>query len=255
MKTQHLTFLAKHLDQLLNTGSYQDTSLNGIQVESRNSEVAKVAFAVDSGELVIEQAIKQKADLLIVHHGLLWGALERITGAFSRKLDLLLSHECSLYASHLPLDGHISLGNGAELARILELDQILPAFRYMGSDIGISAICPTPCTIDDLVLRSRNLHGAITPTIIRAGKADISRIGIVTGSGSFALHEAHRLGLDLLISGEPKQEAFHSAHELKINALFLGHYATETLGVLALKRHIEREFALETVFIDIPTGI
>jgi dinuclear metal center YbgI/SA1388 family protein len=255
MKTQDLSFLSKYLDQLLNSEDYKDTSLNGIQVESRKTHVAKVAFAVDAGELVIEQAIKHNADLLIVHHGLLWGSLQKISGAFARKIDLLMKHECSLYASHLPLDGHISLGNGAELARVLGLTQILPAFPYMGTTVGVIADCPTTCTIDDLVLRSRELHGAITPTIIRAGKAQISRVGLVTGAGSFALNEAQQLGLDLLISGEPKQEAFHTAHELKINALFLGHYATETLGVLALKRHIEREFDLETVFIDIPTGI
>jgi dinuclear metal center YbgI/SA1388 family protein len=255
MKTQQLNSLAIYLDRLLNSNNYQDSSLNGLQVESRQNSLAKVAFAVDSGEMVIEQAIAHKADLLVVHHGLLWGAVERICGAYARKLDLLLSNRCSLYASHLPLDGHATLGNGAELARVLGLTNITPAFPYRGLAIGVTAQSPQPCTIDTLVERSQELHGINTPTIIRAGKPNISNIGVVTGSGSFALHEAQRLGLDLLISGEPKQEAFHIAHELKINALFLGHYATETLGVLALKRHIEREFDLQTVFIDIPTGI
>jgi len=41
--------------------------------------------------------------------------------------------------------------------------------------------------------------------------------------------------------------------ELGINVIFGGHYATESLGVKALSRHLERKFDLETRFIACPT--
>lgn len=243
------------LNQLVPPDGYSDSSLNGLQLESPAREISSVSFAVDCGEQVVEQAIKNRSQLLVVHHGLLWGALSRMTGALARKLNLLFRNGCSLYASHLPLDGSLAVGNGAELARFLGLQQVSGAFPYKGGTIGVTARTLQPLTIDEVIARGSKLHGASAPYVIRAGSDMVSTVSIVTGSGAFGVDEAHRLGSDLFISGEPKQEVFHHAHELKINALFLGHYATETVGVLALKRELERQFGLTTYFIDIPTGI
>lgn len=250
-----LTEIVSFFDKLVPPDGYSDSSLNGLQLESRSREIRTISFAVDCGEQVIEQAIANRSELLVVHHGLLWGALSRMTGALARKLDLLFRNGCSLYASHLPLDGSLTVGNGAELARFLGLESIEGAFPYKGSTIGVTARAPQPLSIDELIRRGATLHGAHTPYVIRAGKTEIRTVSIVTGSGAFGIEEAARLGSDLFISGEPKQEVFHQAQELKISALFLGHYATETVGVLALKREVERQFSLATYFIDIPTGI
>jgi dinuclear metal center YbgI/SA1388 family protein len=247
--------LCATIDSWLNSSAYVDSSLNGLQVESPQTEIRFVACAVDSGEMVIQEACKRGAQLLIVHHGLLWGALDRITGPMGRKVSLLMHAGCSLYASHLPLDGNLELGNGAELARFLGFNDIQNAFRYQGAFIGVTVSAEPSTTIESIAERAATLHGAITPLVIRVNAAPIRKIGIVTGSGAFAVDEAYRLGLDLLVSGEAKQDVFHRAHELGVNCLFLGHYATETLGVLALSRRIERDFGLETTFIDIPTGI
>ncbi len=255
MKNSPLSAIVQYLDHLVPPTSHCDSSLNGLQVESPARDISKIAFAVDSGEMVIEAAISAGAQLLVVHHGLLWGALERITGPFARKISRLMTAGCSLYASHLPLDGSITVGNGAELARVLGFESIEPAFPYKGSPVGVTARLRSPASIDDLVQRARALKGFTEPYLVRAGSDSISSAAIVTGSGAFALDDAKKLGVDLFISGEPKQEVFHNAHELKMSALFLGHYATETVGVLALQREIERQFAISTEFIDIPTGI
>lgn len=255
MKSASLSSLITFLDHLVPPASHIDSSLNGLQIESPCAEISRVAFAVDSGEMVIEQSVREGAQLLVVHHGILWGALERVTGPLARKFKLLINGGCSLYASHLPLDGSMTVGNGAQLATILGFESIEPAFSYKGNTIGVVAALQAPATIDAIIERARALKGFTQPYIVRAGGTTVSRAAIVTGSGAFALDEAKKLGVDLFISGEPKQEVFHHAHELKINALFLGHYATETVGVLALQREIERQFGISTTFIDIPTGI
>jgi putative NIF3 family GTP cyclohydrolase 1 type 2 len=36
--------------------------------------------------------------------------------------------------------------------------------------------------------------------------------------------------------------------------IFAGHYASETVGVKALARHLERKFGLECRFLPAPTG-
>ena len=249
--------ICNFLNGLLEPEKYEDQALNGLQVQANSidSQVAKVAVAVDSGLSVIEETIATKADLLIVHHGLFWGKEQAITGPLYQKLKALLGTNCSLYASHLPLDGNPEVGNAFELARYLELEQLEPFMQYGNATIGCQGQLAKAKELSVVEAKLKKMPGAIEILKLPFGPKEISQIGIVTGSGSAAIPEAKALGLDLLISGEAKQEAYHNAKEHQVNCWFAGHYATETFGVLALKRLLENKFQLETCFIDEPTGI
>ena len=85
---------------------------------------------------------------------------------------------------------------------------------------------------------------------------DVPRaVGIVTGSGADALYQAEQNGIDTLITGEPRQFAYHFARERSLNVLFAGHYATETLGVRELGKALAGKFGMRELFLDHPTGI
>jgi dinuclear metal center YbgI/SA1388 family protein len=250
-----LNTITAFLNTLLSPQLFKDVALNGLQVESSTTEVKKVAVAVDSGLSVIEKAVEQKANLLVVHHGLFWGGASAITGALAKKIEALQKNGCSLYASHLPLDAHLEVGNGAEAARFFGLEELEGFCSYNGSLIGVRAVCNKPRSIDSFVTEAKKLTGARKPLVLPFGKEKIQTVGIVTGSGSFGVTAAADAGLDLYISGEPKHEVYHLAKELKMNAIFAGHYATETFGVRALGAKIEKQFALPIVFIDEASGI
>jgi putative NIF3 family GTP cyclohydrolase 1 type 2 len=42
---------------------------------------------------------------------------------------------------------------------------------------------------------------------------------------------------------------------MKVNLVFAGHYATETLGVKAVGQMLQKRFGISTEFIDHPTGL
>ena len=65
---------------------------------------------------------------------------------------------------------------------------------------------------------------------------------------------ATEAGVDVYLTGEMSHSAYHQAQELGLNVVFGGHYATETAGLKALADHLAREFGLETIFLDLPTG-
>jgi dinuclear metal center YbgI/SA1388 family protein len=252
----NLTSLVHFLDTLLKPAVFRDSALNGLQVESSKQNILKVATAVDAGLSVIEKAIQFGAHLLIVHHGLFWGGSYPITGALAKKIELLLSKGCSLYAAHLPLDAHLEVGNNAELARYMNLDQVTPYFEHDGQPIGVRASATPPRKRDDFIERGKAMLGALSqPLLLPFGKELINTVGIVTGSGSSAISACAEAGIDLLITGEAKQSAYHEAKERKQNVLFLGHYATETFGVRALGTLLKKRFEVEEIFIDEPTGI
>ena len=115
--------IARHLDAVLRTSEVPDYSgaMNGVQVE-HDGPVTRCAVAVDASLHTIDAAIASRANLLVVHHGLFWAGAQPLRGRVFQRLQRLVAHDVAVYASHLPLDLHPTLGNNAILARTLELD-------------------------------------------------------------------------------------------------------------------------------------
>ncbi len=249
--------IVDYLNLNLSISKFPDIALNGLQIESRNKDISKIAFSVDAGLSVMQAAINQGADLLITHHGILWGKQEALIGPLATKVDLCLRSELSLYSAHLPLDGHPTLGNAAQLAsQELECSEINIDFSHQGAPLGVVAQLRVSTPLTQIASKLARCEGALTPPLILPfGAKDIKSVGIVTGSGSAFIPEAARKGVDLFISGEPKQEAYHLSKELSLSSLFIGHYASEIFGVRALQRVLEERFGVETVWISEPTGI
>jgi dinuclear metal center YbgI/SA1388 family protein len=253
-----LSELAGRLDERLDTAAYADldASPNGLQVGPESGEVDHVAVAVDAAVETVERAADAGADLLVTHHGLIWGEMERVTASNYRRIAPLIEHDLPLYVSHLPLDGHQELGNAAGVADVLNLGNREP-FGSLGPEvIGQRGTASEPYAVDEL----RNLLADELDTgdgEVRAlgfGPDEIRDIAIVTGSGVDWLGEAADAGVDALVTGEGKQKAFHEAREAGLNVVMAGHYATETFGVQSLQSLVE-EWGLETTFLDCPTGL
>jgi putative NIF3 family GTP cyclohydrolase 1 type 2 len=114
MPVAPLSALVAHCDALLRTQEAKDYdgAVNGLQVENRGS-VSRIAAAVDASIATVRMAIGEKANLLIVHHGLFWSPSHPWTGKKYELLRLLMDHDVAVYSSHLLLDAHPTLGNNA----------------------------------------------------------------------------------------------------------------------------------------------
>lgn len=245
--------LVKWLDTYLAVHEFQDKSLNGLQVEGAD-EVQKVAFAVDSSLSTFEQAAQTGADMLVVHHGLFWGQPLAVTGMHKNRIKFLLDNNISLYASHLPLDAHREVGNNYGLARILGMTDLQDFAMSKGKAIGVKGVFPNPITLRDIANQLEKELGE-SVLVHAGGKLEISTMGIVSGDASWSVVTAAEEGLDAFLTGEPRQETFYESFERKINALYAGHYMTETVGVKLLEEKVKLEFNLATQFILLPTGL
>jgi dinuclear metal center YbgI/SA1388 family protein len=250
--------VTERYDSRLDVDEYADVdaSANGLQVGPGAMDVERVAFAVDAAEATIETAAGRDADLLVVHHGLSWGGIERVTGRDYRRIAPLIENDLALYAAHLPLDGHQELGNAAGVADRLGLDEREP-FGEMGPvHIGQRGRASDPFGQDELAatLDDHLDTGGRGVQVLDFGPDTVEDVAIVTGSGVDWLDEAVAAGADALVTGEGKQQAYHQAREAGINVYLAGHYATETFGVRALS-DLAAEWGLETTYIDHPTGL
>lgn len=249
--------LCTRLDEELRIADYApiDGSPNGLQVDRRDEDVAHVAVAVDAAAATIDAAIDAEADLLVTHHGLWWEGTERLTGHTFDRVSRLLAGDLGLYVAHLPLDGHQELGNAAGVASVLGLLDREPFGHIEGEPIGQAGRLSDQTSLSTLTdLLSAELEGCEEPNRYAFGPETIETAGIVTGAGVEYLEAAADAGLDVLVTGEGKQRAYHLARELGINLVLAGHYATETTGVHRLAEHLET-WGLETTYLSHPTGL
>ena len=251
MKRDELT---TYLDETLRVKEIEDTSQNGLQVEGPE-EVTKIALAVDSCQAAFEGATVAGAQLLIVHHGLFWDKPLRLVGPLFQRVRTLIEGGCGLYAAHLPLDLHPEMGNNAELARLLELKDTRPFCEHHGNQIGLGGVLDPPVPLDVLVERLAQATGEPPVRVLVHGPAEASQVGCISGGAAPLMEQVSDAGFDTFVTGETSHGYFHNAAEYGLNVIYGGHYATETLGVKALARHLEEKFGLETTFLDIPTGM
>jgi dinuclear metal center YbgI/SA1388 family protein len=250
--------LCDRLDDELDTAAYTDVdpSSNGLQFGSGETDIEHVAVAVDAALETVERAAETGADLLVTHHGFFWDHTDRLTGQQYDRVAALFENDMALYVSHLPLDGHGSLGNAACIADLLDLEARAAFGDHGGEYVGQRGMLPNPHSIGTLVGRLQPYldTGGQDIQVLNFGPDPVLDVAIVTGSGTDFLQEAAEIGADVLITGEGKQRAYHEARERGIHVVLAGHYATETFGVRAVADLVDG-WGLETTFIDCPTGL
>ncbi len=253
------TTLSTYLDELLQIARIPDYAgaLNGLQLDN-NGTVTKIAASVDFSSRSVVLAIEDDADFLLVHHGMFWGGAQRITGSRFSRLRSLIESNVAVYSSHLPLDCHSEFGNNMLLSRQLGLNATGEFARYKTIPIGLSGEAEVPTV--QIVERTRQFaaeHGGEVVTTRFSPDKVTHSWAMCTGAGASAetLSEAVTLGIDTLIVGEGPHWTAVEAEDAGITIIYAGHYATETLGVRALAKHVAEKFGLDWTQIHVPTGL
>ena len=251
--------LARYTDSLLETWSTPDyaNAVNGVQMHNQ-APIKKIAAAVDFSTRTVQGAISSDANLLIVHHGMFWGGLKPITGSNYRRIRMLIEADIAVYASHLPLDRHPTLGNNVLLAKELGLQPSAPFARFEDTFIGL---CGESDIETAAIIKSARgfalTHGGDLRTSHVQPDRRTRKWAICTGAGASAdtLRETTAMGVDTLIVGEGPHWTAIDAEENDLVIIYAGHYATETLGVCAVAQHLSTKFDLPWSFVSAPTGL
>jgi dinuclear metal center YbgI/SA1388 family protein len=250
----HRDELTQYLDDLLGVREIEDPSFNGIQFEGADN-VEKVVCAVDAGIGPFTRAAQTGARYCIVHHGLFWqGTSPALTGYARRRLDILYHNNISLYACHLPLDRHPSLGNNAQLLSHIGADIEKEFLFSKGKHISFIGRFPAPTGISHLC-DTLNALFAEPVKVLDFGKSRIQRVAVASGgAGISSFQQAVDEGVDVYITGEPV-EIYHLAKDAGIHVIFGGHHQTETLGIKKVAQTIASSLDMDTEVLDYPTGL
>ena len=241
-------------DQTLKSPEFKDYAPNGLQIEGK-TEVHKILAAVTASQNAIDAAIRENADLLLVHHGYFWkGEAYPITGMRGKRIKSLIQHDISLLAYHLPLDSHPSLGNNVAIADLLRLERIEaldPSERHPIGNIGYLNQ-PMPVEEFKKFVSEKLKFDAIH---LPADKNMIEKVGFCTGGAQDFIVKAAEQGCDAYISGEVSERTFYEAKELDVHYFACGHHATERYGVQRLGQAISEQFDIEYVYFELNNPI
>ena len=243
----HRHTVQQAFDDLLQPARFKDYGPNGLQVEGRDG-ISSIVSGVTASRALIEAAIDVKADAIFVHHGLFWrGQDGRVTGWMKQRLQLLLAHDINLFAYHLPLDAHPTLGNNAQLGA--QLGWVAQG-QFGEQDLG----CIGAADFSTAQQLAQHVESVLNRpvTLVSPGQSAIKKVAWCTGGAQGYFEAAIAAGADAYITGEISEPQAHYAREMGVAYLACGHHATERYGAPAVAAHVAAALGLRHQFIDIP---
>lgn len=239
------------LNQWLEPDTFQDYAPNGLQVEGTD-EIKKIITGVTASQALLDAAVRNNADAIVVHHGYFWkGENPCVVGMKHRRLKTLLEHNINLLAYHLPLDAHPQMGNNVGLAQALGLERILALQNIAPAGIVYQGETEVPLSLEQFAERLSQAVERQLVAVVSGGKHKVRKVGICTGGGQGFIEQAADAGMDLFISGEISEQTVHVARERGIHYIAAGHHATERFGARSLGQKLAADLGIDVEFIDI----
>ena len=242
--------LERELNRLLGPENFRDYAPNGLQVASEQP-ISLVVSGVSATQALIDVAIEKGAQAILVHHGYFWkGENPCLVGMKYQRIKRLIDHGISLFAYHLPIDAHPTLGNNAQLAARLGIEVTDGLER--GNPYSVGNIGKFSCSMsgDELKQKISKELGR-EPLHIDAPGRPICNVAWCTGGAQGYIEKAIDCGVDAYITGEVSEQTTHIAREYGIHFFAAGHHATERYGVQSVGAAVAEKMHIDHEFIDI----
>lgn len=242
--------IIEYLDKYLEVKKFQDYCANGLQIEGKEN-VSRIIIGVSLSQRLIYGAIKKKADMIIVHHGIFLNDVPsplQLNGLIKERIKMILFNDINLAGYHLPLDAHPKVGNNISLARLFGVRKCKPVY------IGFVGELANEISFKEFVkIVEKRLK--IKSFILPYGKERVKKIGIISGGSSASFEDVFKAGADVFLGGDIKQSEVRKMEEAGINYINAGHYNTEKLGIQNLGKLIEKKFRIKVEFVDVPCEV
>ena len=210
---------------------------SGMLVGDPDKEIKKVGICLDLTQQTLFEAKKEKVDLVITHHPLIFTPQKNFLAG--DKAYELAKSGIALISAHTPFD----CAKGGVNDVLCEILGIRDAFGLESaeSEIAMARIG----TVDEIfssdfaLLVAKKLN-----TVCRVVdcKNTVKKVAVCGGAGMDFVFDALRGGADAYVTGEMKHHEMLLAKEKGITVIDAGHFQTENPSMTALKKMLEEEF-------------
>jgi dinuclear metal center YbgI/SA1388 family protein len=171
------------------------------------------------------------------------------------RIKALLLNDINLFAYHLPLDIHPTLGNNAQLAKLFNIENVTPLELGNPLSVAVQGSFKDECSAEDLTDLINSTLARECLHIAPKSNKPIKTIAWCSGGGQGYIELAAEQGIDAFLTGEVSEQTTHIAHEMDIHCFAAGHHATERYGIKALGEQLAKEHGIEVLFVDIDNPV
>ncbi len=196
----------------------------GLQIGTINKEISNILLTLDLTLEVVDEAINNKNELIIVHHPLIFSALKSInTDTYKGKIiEKLIKSDIALYVAHTNFDIS-NYGMNTVLANMLNL-QNQEVLELTTEDEGLGKFG----TVDSIAMKDyisivKKTFKVDNARFIGDMNQTVSKVAITGGSGSSLINIASNKNVDILITGDISYHHAHDAKAINLNVLDIGH--------------------------------
>ena len=219
----------------------------GLLVGTNETAVTKALVALDITDEVIDEAVREGAQIILSHHPLYFELKQVNDGTLTgRKIVALLQNGISAFCQHTNLDSvpggvndALASSLGVSVEGWLEGPCFLPDGREygMGRYGTLTAVLP----FSDYLARVKTALNANGLRYWDAGRP-VHRVALCGGSGGEFLEAAAGLGCDTLVTADVKYHQFLEAKDRGVNLIDADHFCTENVVVPVLADMLKKGF-------------
>ena len=239
--------ILSYLETLAPRSMKMDWDNVGLLCGGKNRPVTKILVALDPFEGVCREAAGWGAELILTHHPLIFQPLKAVTDdtAIGRAVQLLCAKGISAINAHTNLDCAPGGVNDCLASRLglKEVRVIAPS--------GVDALGRPWGLLRQGVVEKQALSDFL-PHVKAALRCDglryvdggkpVERVAVGGGACASELLEAVQAGCDTFVTADVKYNQFWDAHDLGLNLIDAGHFATENPVVSLLAAKLTEQF-------------
>lgn len=243
--------ITDYMDELFPKETAEPWDNPGLMTGSRNNPAGSVVLSLDATARAITMCKTVGANLLLVHHPLIFGGIDTVSmeDTNGSLLSVMIRNDITCYAAHTNLDKASEYSNfvlakklGAVPESIKELDDC---------DYGAYFELPQEVTLGDYMKTVREkLNGS---GVISVNSKDNTLRKVFVQGGSFEEDDIPAVvesGADVVVSGEIKHHVTLLLAHKGILSIIAGHNATERVFMENLKKILEARFPNVSFFYD-----
>ena len=241
--------LLNHIDSFAPFSLSEEWDNTGLIVGSYEAEVSRVGICLDAVKDAVIEAEKNKCEVLLCHHPLIFRALKKIdinsqTGAVIYEA---IKHNITIIAAHTNWD-KAECGVNAVLADLIGLNDVV----FM-ENFGVSGTLHSKIRLKNFLEHVKNSWELSTLNFYSQDKNlddEISRVALCGGSGAEFWRAAKNSGADIYITADMKYHELIDATLSGMSIASVNHGEMERASLPALSKKIS-ECGLETILLNV----
>ena len=254
MKCRQLVELLERLAPPKLAESWDNT---GLSFGNLDNDISNIMIALEPSEVVINQAIEQKVDVILTHHPMIFKPIKQVSfdSLIGRKIINLAYNNIVTYSMHTNMDIAVMACESAKMLglkdvtrleitdpQVIDLqDDYVGCSQYGLGSVGLLEKDYNFKDYIDIIKKKLNINFVRT---VGDEDAIIRKVAILPGSGKSFIKNAINNNVDVLITGDIDYHSAVDAYDMGLCIIDAGHFETEYFFTDFMEEFLKKQFSI-----------